>query len=126
MIALAHVLSANVAGVRRLQRGGTLLVKVRWRTEMSEPFTVVAALVGRPWDSNPEAVDEDCPTPYRDRIKVEFEASAKASLRHVLDEAATHFAEANPGDYSPAGRSLVFYGGDPDEGSSYSCLLPRL
>ncbi|HEX6220098.1 MAG TPA: hypothetical protein VF115_03300, partial [Acidimicrobiia bacterium] len=70
---------------------------------MSESFTVVAALVGRPWDSNPEAVDEDCPTPYRERLKVEFEASAEDSLREVLDEAAARFAESNPGDYSPAG-----------------------
>lgn len=84
---------------------------------MPESFTVVAALVGRPWDPNPDAVDEDCPTPYRDRLKVEFEASSEASLREVLDDAVAHFAESNPGDYSPAGRSLVFYGGDPDEGA---------
>lgn len=83
---------------------------------MAETFEVVVALVGRPWDPNPDAIDEDCGRPYQDRIKLSVEADATDSLRAVLAKAAARFAESDPGDYTDAGRSLAFYQGDPLEG----------
>lgn len=82
---------------------------------MAGELDVVAALVGRPWDKNPEAIDLDCEVAYKAREKVTLTAEQSDSLRAVLTEATVRFSEFHPGDYGAAGRSLAFYQGDPNE-----------
>jgi hypothetical protein len=83
--------------------------------DTTDTYDVTVALVGRPWDPDPHAIDDDLVRPYEDRPKVVVSADPSDSLRAVLAEATALFQRAHPGDYTDAGRSLAFYQGDPRE-----------
>lgn len=83
---------------------------------MDDIFEITVALVGRPWDPNPDAIEEDCSRPYEDRLKVALRANSTDSLAHLLAMATDEFGDSHPGDYTSAGQSLAFYQGDPSEG----------